>query len=92
MRIVHSFNAASIKITLFHHESKYSIKVQDAGYEISYTLGDQVFQDIANQLEFYFQNPAIVTHFKELMQGIHESKMAMLSELSTDHTSFDEIL
>jgi hypothetical protein len=92
MRIVHSFTAASLKVTLFQHQAKYSIKVQDAGYEISYPLGDQDFSDLANQLEFYFQNPAIVEQFKKLIQSIHESKIAILSELSADESTFDEIL
>ncbi len=92
MRIVTSFNAATLKITLFTYQGKYTIKVQDKGYEFIIPLDDIDNNQIAETVEYYSKLPETIKSFKEIIQRMHDNRINITKELMADEDQFDKII
>ncbi len=92
MRILHSFSADSLKVSVFVYNAKYSIKVQDQGYELLLPLGDVNVVELPQLVEFYFTDKKVIDHFKQQIQQLHNQKLSILKEVIIAPNDFEVII
>ena len=80
MRIIGQIEHPVLKISVFKNEGRVSVKFENAGYELTYKMGDddrfQTTEDVAKLVD-----PAFLERVNEQLQAMHANRLSALARL-----------
>lgn len=80
MRIIGQIEHPVLKISVFKNEGRVSVKFENAGYEVSYKLGDddrfQTAEDVSKLVD-----AAFIERVNEQLQSMHGNRLSALARL-----------
>lgn len=91
MRSVKEFNVNQIKCTLFLHNMKYSLQVEDEAYQFIFKLGDKEAKEIEN-IEDTLNRPATLQYLLKTFSILHDTRLVIERELNFDKDEFEEVI
>jgi len=91
MRTVKEFNISHVKCTLFHHNMKYSLQIEDDAYSFILKLGDKEAKQL-EQLEEVTNRPVIIQYIQKSFSILHDTRLVMEKELNIEGDEFEEVI
>ncbi len=91
MRIAKEFNVIHYKCTLMLHDSKYTLKIADDQYEISYKWGD-IGSKYLEELEYILMYPIHLDRIRRIFSNLHDSSMALQNEINSEDEFYTTII
>lgn len=91
MRIVNEWNHKGWKFTVFHHNMKYHVKVEDSRVEQSYKIQDIVGFDI-KKLQSIMTTDEMTKRILLTFQSLHEAHRLLHEGFVEDEEEFDTII
>ena len=91
MRSIKEFNINKIKCTLFLHNMKYSLQVEDESYQFNFKLGNKEAQEIAN-IEDALNTPASIQYLLKSFSMLHDTRLVIERELNFEKDEFEEVI
>ena len=92
MRITKEFNLGHLKCTLFFHNDKHSLKIEDEYGEISYKLGD-LGSASTDEIAAYMNLPKITSAVIDSFRFMRTGRDQLLSLIITPaEEAFEEII
>jgi len=92
MRITKEFNLGHLKCTVFFHNEKHSLKIEDEFGEVTYKLGnigDASIDDVSAYMNLPKVKDAVIAAFRSMRTG--RDQLLSLITTSTEE-SFEEII
>ncbi|MFT6808391.1 MAG: hypothetical protein ACJA01_001615 [Saprospiraceae bacterium] len=91
MRSIKEFNVNQIKCTLFLHNMKYSLQMEDESYLFSLKLGSKEASEI-EQLEETLNSPAVIQYLLKSFSMLHDTRLVIEKEAKFENDEFQETI
>ena len=91
MRSVKEFNVNQIKCTLFLHNMKYSLQIEDESYQFIFKLGNKEAKEIEN-IEDSLNRPTTLQYLLKSFSILHDTRLVIERELNFNKDEFEEVI
>lgn len=93
MRIIGHIDHPQLKITVFRMDQRVSVKFENAGYELTYKLGDDERLNNLAAVQQWVDAP-LIERVQALLQQMHAARLAALARLfpSPSDEVFEDII
>jgi len=92
MRIIQEFNIDHYKCTLFHHNEKYTLQVEDTNYLIQFKLGGCTSEQV-NNIQSTMKHSKLKYQIEKSFSRVHDNRIVLDSLLmSQEEESLPDII